>query len=181
MAFNQALVFSAILCCAAAFPDFLFPNLQTLRTNALQSGRVRRAVLQVGDLSPEEKCDKMAAAFQDLVTTVHAHVPAEHIGEIREQILQSSGLDISNPDHIREEACKYTDATTLAEMAERVEVPEEVMRQMYPHIVEGIQMIRGILRDAVSNPWVPPEYKNLLSACLRFYDVMAEIGMLDLE
>ncbi|ELT95326.1 hypothetical protein CAPTEDRAFT_211573 [Capitella teleta] len=98
-----------------------------------------------------------------------------------EQILQSSGLDISNPDHIRTEACKYTDATTLAEMAERVEVPEEVMRQMYPHIVEGIQMIRGILRDAVSNPWVPPEYMDLLNACLRFYDVMAEIRMLDLQ
>ncbi|ELT98276.1 hypothetical protein CAPTEDRAFT_189983 [Capitella teleta] len=87
---------------------FLFPNLQTLRTICFASGRIRRAVLHVGDLSAEEKYDKMAAAFQDLVTTFHAHISAEHIGEINEQILQSSGLDIRNLDHIREEACKYT-------------------------------------------------------------------------
>ncbi|ELT98277.1 hypothetical protein CAPTEDRAFT_189984 [Capitella teleta] len=146
--------------------------LHVLEKNAL-SGRIARA-LQFRDLRSEQKCDKMADAFE-------AHSFADQRGEVKEQVLQSTGIDIDNPDHVREEACTFADVGSVAELAVQRGIPEPYTREMCPSFVESINMVHGMLREVMSSPYLPDDYKSVLEACLDFYNAMEEVGMLDLQ
>lgn len=144
--------------------------------------------------------------LQALIDSVHGNLQDAQVQMMKDQLLQTTGVDISNPEHIREESCALASewpvqildipmpsllylsmpwsiagVNSIADFAEKAGIPESYMRQFYPSFVDSINMVRDMLRDSIDQPYIPAESKTILRACLRFYDTMDEIGLLSLN
>jgi hypothetical protein len=73
-----------------------------------------------------------------------------------------------------------TGVNSIADFADRTGVSTSEMRQIYPTFVQQVQAARSAMRDTIDNPYLPTASRNLMKACLKFYDALAEIGLLSL-